>query len=71
MSLHLVIQDIKEKLMDKGITSYQGIPTCSMWVDTLTKEIDIHEELQEVLIEGNLKLKNKGINKVQCIDGKN
>ena len=30
--------------------------------------MDIHEELKEVLMEGNLKLRNEGINKIQRID---
>ena len=34
------------------------------------KEIDFHEESNKVLMEGNLKLKYKGINKVQCFDSK-
>ena len=38
-----------------------------MWADALTKEIDMLKELKEVLMEGNFKLKNEGINKVQCI----
>ena len=35
---------------------------------TLMKEINIQEELKEDMMEGHLKLKNDGTNKVQCID---
>ena len=55
-SLCMVILDLKEKLKDKEISSYQWIPICSMWAHALTKE-------------SNFELKNEGINKVQCIDG--
>lgn len=62
----MLIQYLKEKLMDKEISSYLWIPTCSMWVDALTNEMDMRKELKEVLMEGNFKLKNYRINKVQC-----
>ena len=52
----------------KEIALYQWIPTYSIWADALTKEIYMHKELKEVLMEGNFKSKNEGINKVQCID---
>ena len=43
--------------MDKEIALYQWISTCLMWADALTKEMDMHDELKEVLMEGNLRLK--------------
>ena len=66
-SLQMTIQDLKEKLMDREVTSYQWIPTCLMWADALTKEMEVHGELQEVMMEGNVKLANDGINLVQCM----
>ena len=68
-SLLMVIQDLKEKLMDKEVTMYQRIPTFSRWVDALINKIDMYKELKDVLIEGNFKLKNQRIDKVQHIDG--
>ena len=52
-SLCMVIQDLKERMMDREISSYQWIPTCSMWADALAKEMDTHEDIKEVLMEGN------------------
>ena len=39
-----------------------------MLVDALTKEMDMHKDMKEVLMEGNIELENEGINKVLCID---
>ena len=61
-SLHMVIQDLKE------INSYQWIPTGLMWADTLTKEMKMHQDMREYLVEGNFSLTNDGINQVQCVD---
>ena len=54
----MVIQEWKEQLIYKEIALYQWIQTCSMWLDALTKEMDMNKELKEVLMEGNLKFKN-------------
>ena len=40
-----------------------------MWADTLTKEMDMNEDMKEVLMESNFELRNYGIKKVQCING--
>ena len=55
--------------MDKEFSSYQYIPTCSIWEGALTKDKDLHKDMNEVLMEGNFELKNDRINKVQCING--
>ena len=68
-SLQMVVQDMKDRLTDGEISSYQKIPTGLMWADTLTKEIRMHLDMREHLEEGNFRLDNEGINKVQCIDG--
>ena len=41
-SLHIVVLDLKKRLMEGEVTSYQWIPTGSMWADALTKEM--HEK---------------------------
>ena len=66
-SLHMVIQDLKERLVDIEILSYQWIPTGLMWADTLTKEMEMYCDMRELLTYGNLDLKNEVINRVQCI----
>ena len=40
-----------------------------MWADALMKEMDMHKDMNEVLMEGNFEFKNRGINKVQRMDG--
>ena len=48
----MVIQDLKEKLVDGEILSYQWILTGWMWVDALTKEIEMHVNMRELLMYG-------------------
>ena len=40
-----------------------------MWADVLTKEIEMHKDLQKLLCESNFSLENGGVNKVKCYDG--
>ena len=68
-SQSMVIQDLKERLQEGEFTSYQCILIGSMWVYTLTKKIEMHNEMQELLAQGSLWMINKGINRVWCIDG--
>ena len=49
-SLRMVNKDLKERLIDREIASYLWIPTDSMWVDALTKETEMHEHMEELLI---------------------
>ena len=64
-----VIQDLKEILVDGDISSYQWILTGLMWVDALTKEIEMHRNMKKLLKYRNFESKNKGIDKVQFING--
>ena len=68
-SQSMVIQDLKERLQEGEFTSYQCILIGSMWVYTLTKKIEMHNEMQELLAQGSLWMMNKGINRVWCVDG--
>ena len=68
-SLHMVIQDLKERLFDGEIKLHHCIPTGLIWADVLTNEMEMHQDMRELLQEGNFKLVNEGISKVQCIDG--
>ena len=69
-SLRNVVQDLKERLIDSEISSYQWILTGSMWVDAMTKEMEMHRNMRKLLMFGIFELRNKGINKVQCMGGK-
>ena len=63
-SLRMLVQDLKE------ISSYQGIPMGSMWADALTKEKEMHQDLKNLLHNGELLLEDTGINKIISQDGK-
>ena len=67
-SLSMVIQNFKERLMDGEIELYPWVPTGSMWANVLTKEMEMHKDMQELLAEGNFSLENDVVNKAQCID---
>ena len=58
------MQDLKEKLMQGEVTSYQWISTSDMWSDGLMKEMDMAEGLKKVLKDGECILEDKEINKV-------
>ena len=55
-SLRNVIVDLKERLIRGGISSYLWVPTENMWVDVLTKEMGLHEDLEDVLLRNKMKL---------------
>ena len=40
-----------------------------MWADALTKEMEMHEGMHELLTWGNLWIENEGINRVKCLEG--
>ena len=44
-SLHMVIQGLKERLVDGKIKSYQWIPTGLMWTDALTKKMEMNKDM--------------------------
>ena len=68
-SLRMVIHNLKKRLLDGEVGSYQWIPTGSMWAGTLIKEKEMHDKMQEILAQGSLWMRNEGINRVWCVDG--
>ena len=68
-SRSMVIQDLKERLLEGEFTLCQWILTGSMWAYALTKKIEMRNEMQELLAQGSLWMRNKGINRVWCVDG--
>merc|ERR1712243_497390 len=64
--LRMTVQEIKEKLMEGEITSYQWLSTKKMWADSLTKEMEMAEGLRNLLKEGKCKITGQEINKVIC-----
>ena len=61
------MQDLLERLIE--IASYQWIPTGSMVADALAKKMEVYRDMRTLLSEGDFTLKDKGINKVKCVNG--
>ena len=66
--LRMTVQEMKEKLMEGEIVSYQWLSTKEMWADGLTKEMEMAEGLRNLLKEGKCNIANGEINKVICQD---
>merc|ERR1711954_513527 len=49
--LRMTVQEMKEKLMEGEIESYQWLSTKEMWADGLTKEMEIAEGLRQLMKE--------------------
>merc|ERR1712243_126512 len=64
--LRMTVQEMKEKLMEGEIVSYQWLSTKGMWADGLTKEMKMAEGLRYLLKEGKCKITSQEINKVIC-----
>ena len=64
--LRMTVQEMKEKLMEGEIVSYQWLSTKEMWADGLTKEMEMAEGLRNLLKEGKCGIANQEINKVIC-----
>merc|ERR1712002_697760 len=64
--LRMVVQDMKEKLREGDITSYQWVSTKNIWADGLTKEMSMTDGVRELLKEGECEMTKENINKVIC-----
>merc|ERR1712112_675979 len=64
--LRMVVQDMKEKLREGDITSYQWISTKDIWADGLTKEKTMTDGVRKLLKEGECEMMIENINKVIC-----
>ena len=62
----MTVQEMKEKLIEGEIKSYQWLSTKEMWVDGLTKEMEMAEGLRKLLKEGKYMLMKEEVNKVVC-----
>ena len=65
-TLRNVIVDLKERLVNGEISSYAWLPTQNMWADILTKEKQLPETLEDVLIRNIMDLGDTTLNKVQA-----
>jgi len=48
----MVVQEMKEKLRDGEINSYQWVSTKQIWADGLTKEMAMTDGLRRLLKKG-------------------
>ena len=62
--LRMTVQEMKEKLMDGEVKSYQWLSTKEMWADGMTKEIEMADGLRKLLQSGQCKIQNEEINKL-------
>ena len=62
----MVVQEMKEKLRDGDINSYQWVSTKQIWANGLTKEMAMTEGLRKLLKEGKCEMVKEDINKVIC-----
>ena len=66
--LRMTVQELKDKLRNGKIMSYQWIPMADMWADILTKEMVMPSSLKMVMTRGECRLGEMEINKVVCKD---
>ena len=62
----MMIDNLKERLIEGDILSYAWLPTESMWADLLTKEKRLPENLEDVLMRNVMELPETHINEVKA-----
>ena len=62
----MVVQEMKDKLRDGEIDSYQWVSTKQIWADGLTKEMPMTEGVRNLLKNGKCDMVQEDINKVIC-----
>ena len=60
----MAVLDMKEKLMEDSVSSYQWIPTKEMWADGLTKEMEMTDGLRRMIKNGTCMMDKKEVNKI-------
>ena len=53
--LRMTVQEMKEKLIDGEVKSYQWLSTKEMWVDGMTKEMEMADRFRKFWSQDNLK----------------
>ena len=64
----MVVQEMKDKLRDGEIDSYQWISTKKIWADGLTKEMPMTDGVRNLLKNGKCDKVSEDTNKVICQD---
>ena len=62
----MLVHEMKDKLRDGEIDSYQWVLTKKIWADGLTKEMPMTEGVRNLLKNGKCEMVSKDINKVVC-----
>merc|ERR1712121_245794 len=62
-ALRMVVQEMKDKLREGDITSYQWVSTKDIWADGLTKEMSMTDGVRKLLKEGKCETRIENINK--------
>ena len=62
----MTVTELKEKLLEGEVKSYQWLSTKEMGTDGLTKEMEMAEGLKKLLKEGKCEMVKKEVNKVVC-----
>ena len=66
--LRMLVHEMKDKLRDGEITSYQWILTKKIWADGLTKEMPMTDGIRNLLKNGICDMVQEDTNKVICQD---
>merc|ERR1712002_1134368 len=64
--LRMVVKEMKDKLREGDITSYQWVSTKDIWADGLTKKMSMTEGMRNLLKQGTCNMVPQDINKVIC-----
>ena len=65
-TMRMMINDLKERLLNGEVSSIFWLLTESMWADLLTKERKLLEDLEDVLFRNVMDLKDTTINEVKA-----
>ena len=68
-NLQMMVQELKDCLLDHNVVSYAWLPTEHMWADVLTKEMKMPGGLETALMDSIIWLPSVCINEVVCVDG--
>ena len=60
----MTVQEMKEKLVEGEVKSYQWLPTKEMWRDGMAKEMEMADGLRKLLQLGKCEIRKEEVNKV-------
>ena len=60
----MTVQEMKEKLMDGEVKSYQWLSTKEIWADGMTKEMEMADSLRKLFQSGKCIIRKEEVNKV-------